>query len=101
MIDCYQDFVERAERKQNFRTQQIQTRIKMKEDRIRAQEEARKQELEKQKRRMQKELFTRQKILGAKVMAPSADVVEKKLVSLLGSPSAGKVCRCRALPRSR
>ena len=89
--------MERAERKQNFRTQQIQMRIKQKEDRIRAQEEQRKAELEKQKRRMQKELFTRQKILGAKVTAPSAEQVEKKLVSLLGSPAAGKVrdlCVC-------
>jgi hypothetical protein len=89
-----QDFVERAEKKQSFRTQQIQLHIKQKEDRIRAMEEARKLQLQQQKRKLQRELFTRQKILEAKPGASTPDVVEKKLVTLLG-PGAGAKVRAR------
>jgi hypothetical protein len=84
--------VERAEKKQNFRTQQIQLRIKQKEERIRNIEEQRRQQLLQQKKKLQRELFTRQKILESKVPQPSADVVEKKLVSLLGPGAGAKVC---------
>ncbi len=87
--------MERAEKKQSFRTQQIQLRIKQKEERIRCIEEQRRQQLLQQKKKLQRELFTRQKILEAKVPQPSAEVVEKKLVSLLG-PGAGAKVRVRS-----
>jgi hypothetical protein len=78
------DYVERAERKHDFRKMQIEQRIRQKEERIEAQRRERQLMLEQQKARMRREVMTRRKILEAPPPKTTvAAKVEKELVSLL------------------